>query len=316
MRSRLLGGSAVGEIGLGCMGMTYAYTTAGHGPQDPVRVLREAVDHGVTLIDTADVYGPFTSEELVGTALRGLRDSVMLATKVGLVLRDTPDGPGLFRDGRPEHIHRSVHESLRRLRTDHIDLYQLHRVDEHVPLEESWEAMAALVKEGLVRAIGLSSVRPEQIAAAHAIHPVATVQNELSLWERDDEVVAWTKQHGVGFIAYAPLGRGFLTGRFASPDDLAEDDLRRWLPRFSAGAMTANRRGILSGLETVAARHGATLGQVALAWVLGQGEHVVPIPGTKRSAYLRENLAAADIRLTQEELRSLSVGPQGSRQAG
>jgi aryl-alcohol dehydrogenase-like predicted oxidoreductase len=311
MRSRDLGGRTVGEIGLGCMGMTYAYTTAGHGPQDPEGVLREAVGHGVTLIDTADVYGPFTSEELVGTALRGLRDSVLLATKAGLVLRDTADGPRLVRDGRPEHIHRAVRESLRRLRTDHIDLYQLHRVDENVPLAESWDAMAALVAEGLVREIGLSDVRPDQIAAAHAIHRVATVQNELSLWKRDDDVVDWTGRHGVGFIAYAPLGRGFLTGRFESPDDLADNDLRRWLPRFSANAMASDQRDILTGMRTVAARHQATLGQVALAWVLAQGAHVVPIPGTKRAGYLRENVAAGAIRLTPDELRMLSEQPAG-----
>jgi aryl-alcohol dehydrogenase-like predicted oxidoreductase len=214
----------------------------------------------------------------------------------------------MYRDGRPEHIRDGVRESLRRLRTDHIDLYQLHRVDEKVPLEETWGAMASLVEEGLVRAIGLSDVRPAEIEKAHAIHPVATVQNELSLWTRDDEVVEWTATHGVGFIPYSPLGRGFLTGRYTSSAEFGADDFRSRLPRFADGALDANL-AIVQRVQTVAERHGATPGQIALAWVLATGDQIVPIPGTKRLTYLEENAGAAQVRLTPEDVRELNEIP-------
>jgi aryl-alcohol dehydrogenase-like predicted oxidoreductase len=306
MDTRIIGGLEVGAIGLGGMGMTFAYTTGERDDAESIKVVHRAIDLGVTLIDTSDVYGPYTNEELVGRALQGRRDDVVLATKVGLVL--PPEGGAMYRDGRPEHIRDGVRESLRRLRTDHIDLYQLHRVDEKVPLEETWGAMAALVEEGLVRAIGLSDVRPAEIEKAHAIHPVATVQNELSLWTRDDEVVEWTATHGVGFIPYSPLGRGFLTGRYTSSAEFGADDFRSRLPRFADGALDANL-AIVHRVQAVAERHGATPGQIALAWVLAQGDQIVPIPGTKRLAYLEENAGAAEVRLAPEDVRELNEIP-------
>jgi aryl-alcohol dehydrogenase-like predicted oxidoreductase len=306
MDTRVIGGLEVGAIGLGCMGMTFAYTTGERDDAESIKVVHRAIDLGVTLIDTSDVYGPYTNEELVGRALQDRRDEVVLATKVGLVL---PAGGGaMYRDGRPEHIRDGVRESLRRLRTDHIDLYQLHRVDEKVPLEETWGAMASLVEEGLVRAIGLSDVRPAEIEKAHAIHPVATVQNELSLWTRDDEVVEWTATHGVGFIPYSPLGRGFLTGRYTSSAEFGADDFRSRLPRFADGALDANL-AIVQRVQTVAERHGATPGQIALAWVLATGDQIVPIPGTKRLTYLEENAGAAQVRLSPEDVRELNEIP-------
>lgn len=307
MDERVIGGLSVGAIGLGCMGMTHAYTSSPRDEAESIRVIHRAIDLGVTLIDTSDVYGPFTNEELVGRALRGRRDEVVLATKVGLVI--PPGGPlEMYRDGRPEHIRQAVKESLRRLGTDRVDLYQLHRIDEKVPLEESWGALAELVEQGLVGAIGLSEVGVGEIERAHAIHPVATVQNELSLWTRDDAVVAWTADHGVGHIPFSPLGRGFLTGRYTSSDAFAEDDFRSRLPRFSESALAANL-AIVERVREVAARNDATPGQVALAWVLAQGEHVVPIPGTKRLSYLEENVAAAGIKLSADDLRELDSVP-------
>jgi len=312
MDQRNLGGLSAGAIGLGCMGMTHAYTNAPRDDAESIKVIHRAIDLGVTLIDTSDVYGPFTNEELVGRALRGRRDEVVLATKVGLTL-DAATGE-YVRDGSPAHIQEGVRASLRRLGTDHIDLYQLHRVDEKVPLEESWGALAALVDEGLVRAVGLSDVRPDQIAAAQAVHPVATVQNELSLWTRDDEVVKYTSSHGIGLIPYSPLGRGFLTGTMTAGTTFAADDFRNRLPRFSGEALDANQ-AIVERVRAVAARHDATPGQVALAWVLAQGPSVVPIPGTKRIGRLEENAAAASLTLTEADLRELNEipPPVGSR---
>lgn len=307
-------GLEVGALGLGCMGMTFAYTHGDRDEQESIRVIHRAIDLGMTLIDTSDVYGPFTNEELIGRALSTRRDEVVLATKVGLVIPPGGTVADMYRDGRPEHIFEAVRASLRRLGTDHIDLYQLHRVDEKVPLSESWGAMASLVSEGLVRAIGLSDVRPDQIAAAHAIHPVASVQNELSLWTRDDEVVDHTAAEGIGMIPYCPLGRGFLTGRYTSSSQFAVDDLRFWLPRFAEDALQANL-SIVDRVRAVADHHGATPGQVALAWVLAQGSHIVPIPGTKRLSYLEENAASADLNLTESDLEELTEipGPVGTR---
>lgn len=308
MDKRVIGGLSVGSIGLGCMGMTFAYTSSPQNEAESIKVIHRAIDLGVTLIDTSDVYGPFTNEELVGKALRDRRDEVVLATKVGLVI---PSGEGrgaMYRDGRPEHIRQAVKASLRRLGTDHLDLYQLHRIDEKVPLEESWGALAELVEQGLVRAIGLSEVGVSEIQRAHALHPVATVQNELSLWTRNDEVVSWTGEHGVGYIPFSPLGRGFLTGRYTSSGEFAKDDFRSQLPRFAEGALDANL-AIVERVQAVAARNDATPGQIALAWVLAQGDHVVPIPGTKRLAYLEENAGAAAVRLSDEDLRELDSVP-------
>lgn len=307
MDKRAIGGLSVGAIGLGCMGMTFAYTTGSRDEAESVQVIHRALDLGVSLIDTSDVYGPFTNEELVGRALRDRRDGAVLATKVGLRIRPEQEGGGLYGDARPEHIRQAVHDSLRRLATDHIDLYQLHRIDPQVPLEDSWGALAGLVEEGLVGAIGLSEVGVAEIERAHAVHPVATVQNELSLWTRDDEVVSWTGEHGIGYIPFAPLGRGFLTGRYRSSGEFGQDDFRAHLSRFAEGALATNLR-IVERVEAVAARHDATPGQIALAWVLAQGDHVVPIPGTKRLSHLEENLGAARIRLTDEDLTNPPTG--------
>jgi aryl-alcohol dehydrogenase-like predicted oxidoreductase len=308
MNSRIIDGVAVGALGLGCMGMTHAYTIGERDEQESIRVIHRALDLGITLIDTSDVYGPFTNEELVGRALAGRRPDAFLATKVGLVIPPGGTAADMYRDGRPEHIREAVRASLHRLGVDQIDLYQLHRIDEKVPLEESWGAMASLVTEGLVRAVGLSDVRPEQIATAHAIHPVATVQNELSLWTPDDEVLAYTAANGIALIPYSPLGRGFLTGQYTSSSQFAVDDFRFWLPRFGEDALKANL-AIVDRVRAVADRHDATPGQVALAWVLAQGDHVIPIPGTKRLRYLEENAAAADLNLTPADLHDLSEIP-------
>ncbi|MDA0567873.1 aldo/keto reductase [Streptomonospora sp. S1-112] len=302
-------GPAIGAIGLGCMGMTHGYDPRGRDDAVSVSVIHQALDLGVTLLDTADVYGPFTNEELVGRALADRRDRAVLATKVGLVTN--PDHPmGRGNDGRPEHVRASIDASLRRLGTDHVDLYQLHRVDPAVPLEETWGAMAEAVAAGKARAIGLSEVSVAEIRRAAAIHPVASVQSELSLWTREvlAEVLPHCTAEGIAFLAYSPLGRGFLTGRFSSPEDIAEGDWRRRNPRFQAEAMAANQ-AITDAARRVAERHGATPGQVALAWARAQSERVVPIPGTKTPRYLVENAEAADLVLTGDDLAELDAVP-------
>ncbi|GAA1105517.1 aldo/keto reductase [Kitasatospora arboriphila] len=305
MRTRQLGstGITVGAIGLGCMGMSFAYSPTRRDDAESVRVIHRAIDLGVTLIDTADVYGPHTNEELVGRAIRDRRDEIVLASKAGLVVRDGEILP----DGRPEHLRAAAEGSLRRLGIDRIDLYQLHRVDPAVPVEESWGVLAELVREGKVGAIGLSEATVEQLDAAHAVHPVATVQSELSLWSQDqlDEVVPWAARHGAGFIAYSPLGRAFLTGAITSAAALEGEDWRQGNPRFQPEAIEANQK-LAEGVAEVAARYGATPSQVALAWVLAQGEHVVPIPGTKRLAYLEENARGGDLALEAEDLALLT----------
>ncbi|MGF0313743.1 aldo/keto reductase [Rhodococcus sp. IEGM1428] len=306
MRTRMLGSSGiqVGEIGLGCMGMSFAYGANQRDASESSRVINTAIDLGATLIDTADVYGPFTNEELVGTAIKGRRDEVTLATKVGMVIDDRG---GLVPNGHPDHIRSGVEASLQRLGTDVIDLYQLHRVDPQVALDETWGAMAELVERGSVRAIGLSEVTVDQLDTAHAIHPVASVQTELSLWstEQLDDVVPWCAAHNAAFIPYSPLGRGFLTGAFGSSDDLEADDWRHSNPRFSAEAIAANQ-SLLDAVRQVADDRDATPVQVALAWVLAQGTHVIPIPGTKREKYLRENLEASALVLSADDLDTLA----------
>lgn len=313
MRTRTLGSSGieVGAVGLGCMGMSFAYDAGHRDDAESVAVIHRALDLGVTLLDTADAYGPFTNEELVGRALRGRRSEAVVATKVGVVT--SPD----YRHGRradPGYVVESCEGSLRRLGTDVIDLYQLHRVDPDVPVEESWGAFAGLVEAGKVRAVGISEVTVDELSRCHAIHPVAAVQSELSLWTRDwMDVLAWCTDHGVGFLPFSPLGRGFLTGTL-SADQIAPDDFRATLPRFSPESMAANA-ALLEAVRAVAERHGATPAQVALAWVLAQGEQVVPIPGTKRVARLEENAAAADLVLTRPDLEALDAlpAPSGSR---
>jgi aryl-alcohol dehydrogenase-like predicted oxidoreductase len=296
------------------MGMSWAYSAAGRDDARSTEVIHRAIDLGVTLVDTADMYGPFTNEELVGRALEGRRDEVVLATKVGLVVHDVATFD-IRPDGRPEHVREGIDASLRRLRTDHVDLYQLHRVDPDVPIEETWGAMAEVVAAGKAHAIGLSEATVEQIGRAHAIHPVASVQSELSLWTRDrlDDVVPWCREHDAGFIPYAPLGRGYLTGTVTA-DSLDDRDFRARNPRFTPEALDANL-AIVDRVRAVAERLDATPAQVALAWVLAQDERIVPIPGTTKVHRLEENAAAGRLTLTPEDLAELDAAPpaHGSR---
>ena len=327
MRTTTLGsnGPEVGVMGLGCMGMTWAYDMeAQRDDATSIAVIQQALDLGVTLIDTADVYGPFTNEELVGRALAGARrERAVLATKVGLVLDAPAPAPGAGgnsptpdKDGSPEHIRQSIDDSLRRLGTDHVDLYQLHRVDPQVPLEETWGAMAETVAAGKARQIGLSEVSVDEIKRAQAVHPVASVQSEMSLWTRDvlAEVLPYCEDQGIALLPFAPLGRGFLAGRFSSFDDLPSDDLRRRLPRFQQDTLRANL-AIAGRVQVVAERVGSSPAQVALAWLLAQGRHVVPIPGTKTPKYLADNAGAPEVELGADDLAELDAlpAPEGAR---
>jgi len=295
----------VGAIGLGCMGMTHAYDPEDRDEPRSIATIHRALDLGVTLIDTADAYGPETNEELVGRALAGRRDGAVLATKVGLV---TNPGNGFGRNGSPAYIRAGIDASLRRLGVDHVDLYQLHRVDPAVPIEETWGAMAEVVAAGKATHIGLSEVTVDELQRAHDIHPVATLQSELSLWTREamDDVLPWCADHGVGFLPFAPLGRGFLTGMLAKTP--GADDFRSHNPRFTPTAMAANAR-IVAGVQQVADALGATAAQVALAWLLAQGPSVVPIPGTRRPERVDENAAAALITLSPSDLAALDALP-------
>jgi aryl-alcohol dehydrogenase-like predicted oxidoreductase len=315
MNTRMLGSSgiSVGEIGLGCMPMNWAYV-GDSSETESIQVIHRALDLGVTLLDTADVYGPFSNEELVGRALEGHRQRAVLATKSGLVVGPNGGYP-LQNDARPEHIREAVDGSLRRLRTDVIDLYQLHRIDPNVPLEESWGAMAELVTAGKVRSLGMSEATVDELERARVIHPVATVQSELSMWfaERLDDVVPWCEANGAAFIPFAPLGRGFLTGTMATAST-DPGDFRSSLPRFTQEAIDANQ-AIVDGVRAVADRHGSTPAQIALAWVLAQGPHIVPIPGTRRLRHLEDNAAASGIHLPSDELAELNDLPdaEGAR---
>jgi aryl-alcohol dehydrogenase-like predicted oxidoreductase len=326
MRTTTLGpgGPQVGVIGLGCMGMTASYDM--DTPRDEatsISVIHQALDLGATLIDTADVYGPFSNEELVGRALAGARrEQAVLATKVGLV-RDTsiPGETGTRRfvkNGRPEHVRAAIDASLTRLGTDHVELYQLHRVDPEVPIEETWGAMAEVVKAGKAHAIGLSEVTVEEIRRAQSVHPVASVQSELSLWTRDvlAEVLPYAKEQGIAILPFSPLGRGFLAGRFQTFDDLPKEDMRRGNPRFQQEALAANQ-AIVERVKEIAERLGATPAQVALAWTVAQGEHVVPIPGTKTPKYLLDNVGAGELVLSPDDLADLDAlpAPVGARYA-
>jgi aryl-alcohol dehydrogenase-like predicted oxidoreductase len=310
MRTRVLGSSGieVGAVGLGCMGMSHGYDVGTAVESESIAVIHRALDIGVTLLDTSDVYGPHTNEELVGRALVGHRDRAVLATKCGLV-PGTSTAPGVTRNGRPDYVRSAMDASLQRLGVDHVDLYQLHRVDPDVPVAESWGAFAELVTAGKTRAIGLSEVTVEQLEICHAIHPVSTVQSELSLWTRDwtDDVLPWCLENGVAFLPYSPLGRGFLTGAL-SGREFGSDDFRGGLPRFEPQAMAENQ-AIVDAVASVAARYDATSAQVALAWDLAQGPNVVPIPGTKRVSRLEENAASADLVLSAEDLAILDALP-------
>ncbi|MFF0155418.1 aldo/keto reductase [Micromonospora sp. NPDC005203] len=324
MRTTTLGsaGPEVGVIGLGCMGMTHAYDVTGPRDDDTsVAVIHQALDLGATLIDTSDVYGPYTNEKLVGRALSGgHRERAVLATKAGLVVTSPTGGTAnlakIGNNGRPAHLRVAIDDSLRRLGTDHVDLYQLHRVDPEVPIEESWGAMAEIVAAGKARQIGLSEVTVAQIVRAQAVHPVASVQSELSLWTRDPlaEVLPYCVEQGIAFLPFSPLGRGFLAGRFSSFDDLPADDFRRGLPRFQQDALRANL-AIVARVRGIADRAQVSPAQVALAWVVAQGDRVIPIPGTKTPTYLVDNCAAGDVRLSAEDLADLDAlpAPEGGR---
>lgn len=314
MEQRALGntGRTVGAVGLGCMGMSWAYAESRRRDDESVDVIRAALDLGVSVVDTADIYGDGHNEELVGRALRGHRDRVTLATKVGLVVDDLAT-KAMHRDGSPEHIRAAVDRSLRRLGVDTIDLYYLHRVDPAVPLLDTWSAMADLVTAGKVRWLGLSEVTVAEAELAHARFPVTAVQSELSVWTRDPleegsaGLVGWCAANGVTFVPFAPLGRGFLSGRITDAD-FEPTDFRSTNPRFAPDARAANQR-IVDVVTEVARRHGATPAQVAIAWTLAAGRHVVPIPGTKRADYLAENVAAAELRLTPDDLAALDAVP-------
>jgi aryl-alcohol dehydrogenase-like predicted oxidoreductase len=311
LRQRRLGtnGPEVGAVGLGCMGMTSLYDTNQRDDEESVRVIHRAVELGAVLIDTAEVYGPYENEELVGRALAqgNLRERVVLATKTGVVLEDMKARP----DGRLERIREAIDGSLRRLGTDRVDLYYLHRVDPAVPIEESWGAMKEIVEAGKAVRLGISEATLDQVEKAHAIYPVSAVQSEMSLWTRDwieAGVVGWCAEKGAAFIPYAPLGRGYLTGALSSRESFDENDFRARNPRFSREAMEGNRR-IVETVKAVAGRLGATPAQVAIAWTLAQGEHVIPIPGTKKMRRLEENVAAADLDLPEDALAELDQVP-------
>ncbi|WP_027481278.1 aldo/keto reductase [Deinococcus pimensis] len=310
MERRKLRDLEVSALGLGCMGMSEFY---GQGDeQESLRTIDRALELGVDFLDTADMYGVGRNEELVGRAVKGRRDRVVLATKFGNVRG--PNGERLGIDGRPEYVRQACEASLRRLGVDHVDLYYQHRVDPNTPIEDTVGAMAELVTQGRVRYIGLSEASPETIRRANAVHPVTALQTEYSLFTRDPEggVLDTCRELGVGFVAYSPLGRGFLTGQIRSPEDFAPDDFRRFSPRFQGENFGRNLR-LADAVKDLAAEKGCTPGQLALAWLLARGPDVVPIPGTKRVRYLEENVGALDVKLTEQELARLEeVFPAGA----
>jgi aryl-alcohol dehydrogenase-like predicted oxidoreductase len=312
MEQRTLGGQGlvVPALGLGCMGMSQSY-----GPgddQESVATIHRALDLGMTLLDTADVYGLSANERLVGKAIAGRRDAVVLATKFGNQRR--PDGSLIRINGEPDYVRQACDASLERLGVDHIDLYYQHRVDRTVPVEETWGAMAGLVQAGKVRYLGISEAAPATVRRAHAVHPISAGQYEWSLFTRDleDELLATARELGVGLVAYSPLGRGFLSGRITSPDDFGEHDFRRDHPRFT-GENFARNLELVDQVRQLAASKGVTPSQLAIAWVLARGDDVVAIPGTKRRSHLEENLGALDVELTGEDLAAIEkVTPRGS----
>lgn len=315
--NRQLGASLkVFPLGLGCMGMSWAY--GGSEESDAIAVIHRALELGVTLFDTAEMYGPYKNEELLGKALRGRREKAQIATKFGF--RIGPDGiQGT--DSTPANVRRVAEESLRRLQTDVIDLYYQHRVDPAVPIEETVGAMSDLVKEGKVRYLGLSEANAETLRRAHAVHPIAALQSEYSLWERglEESILPALRTLGIGLVPFCPLGRGYLTGKLSAPDEWPATDYRHKDPRMAGGNFARNQV-IVDEVKAVAAEHGVTPGQVALGWLLAQGDDIVPIPGTRRIGYLEENVAAAELVLTQEELGRLDaigahdVGPRYNEQ--
>ena len=311
MKQRQLGrtGRNVFPVGLGCMGLSWGYRDQSVDETAGIDLIRLAIERGVNHFDTSDVYGPFTNESLVGKAIAGQRDRVVIATKAGLVVEDAATYR-FGRDGRPEHIREACEGSLKRLGIEIIDLYYLHRIDKQTPVEATWEAMAGLVRAGKVRSLGISEPSLDELDRVSRIHPVTAVQSELSLWTRDylGDVVPWCARHGASFVAFSPLGRGFLTGAIAADARFGPEDFRSKLPRFGPQAVADNQR-IVGAVRAVAERRGATVSQIALAWVLSRGEHVLVIPGTQRRKYLEQNIAAADTELTREELEELDAIP-------
>lgn len=301
METRALGtrGLRVSAEGLGCMGMSEFYGQTDE--RESIATIHRALDLGVTFLDTADMYGPFTNERLVGRAIADRRERVVLATKFGNERR--ADGTRVGVNGKPEYVRGACEASLSRLGVEHIDLYYQHRVDKTVPIEDTVGAMAELVQEGKVRYLGLSEAAPQTIRRAHAVHPISALQTEYSLWSREPEeaILPTVRELGIGFVAYSPLGRGFLSGRFRAPEDLPEDDFRRYHPRFQGENFRRNL-ALVERVEEIAREKSVTAGQLALAWVLSRGEDIVPIPGTKRRSYLEENVAAAAIELSAEDL--------------
>lgn len=311
MKTRTLGnqGLRVCELGLGCMGMSEFYS--GRDEQESIATLHRALELGVNFLDTADMYGPFKNEELVGQAIRDRRDQVVVATKFGNVR--SADGGWLGISGKPDYVRQACDASLKRLGVEVIDLYYQHRVDPEVPIEDTVGAMAELVQQGKVRYLGLSEAAPATIRRAHAVHPISALQTEYSLWSRDpeDEVLPTVRELGIGFVPYSPLGRGFLSGSLTKFEDLPEDDYRRLSPRFQGENFNKNLK-VVEQVRAIAQEKGATPSQLALAWLLAQGEDIVPIPGTKRRQYLEENVAATEISLTSEDLQRIdAVAPKG-----
>jgi aryl-alcohol dehydrogenase-like predicted oxidoreductase len=312
MKTKKLGnqGLVVSELGLGCMGMSMAYGATDE--TESIATIHHALELGITLLDTADVYGPHTNEALIGKAINDRRDQVILATKFGI--QGIDEQVQMIINGSPDYVHQACDASLQRLGIDTIDLYYLHRVDPKVPIEDTVGAMGDLVQQGKVRYIGLSEASAATIRRAHAVHPITALQSEYSLWNRDpeDKILPTVRELGIGFVPYSPMGRGFLSGQITSPDDFAADDFRRMLPQFQGDNFYKNLQ-VVDRVKKIAAEKGATPGQLALAWLLAQGDDIVPIPGTKRRTYLEENVGATAIKLTPEDLQRIeAVAPKGT----